>query len=162
MNSSGLIKSICKLFCSIFICLMTGFLGSYLTADSVGTWYADLVRPSFAPPNWSFGVVWPVLYVMMGLSAFMIWNKGPGGKTKRALVLFLLQLILNGLWTPVFFGMHMIGVALFEIILLWATILLTIFSFWKISKPAAVILVPYLVWVSFAVVLNAGFWFLNK
>ena len=142
---------------------MTGFLGSYLTMDSVRTWYVDLNRPSFAPPDWAFGVVWPILYVMMGVSAFLIWNKGIGSyKLKRALGLFLVQLILNGLWTPIFFGMHMVGFALFEITLLWIAILLTIFDFWRLSKPAALLLFPYLLWVSFAVALNAGFWFLNK
>ena len=156
-------KTIGKLFCSVFLCLMTGFLGSYLTLDSVRTWYADLNQPSFAPPDWAFGVVWPILYVMMGISAFLIWNNGVNNKQVRtALGLFGVQLILNGLWTPIFFGLHLIGFALFEIILMWIAILLTIIAFGRISKTAAYLLFPYILWVSFAVALNAGFWLLNK
>jgi tryptophan-rich sensory protein len=131
--------------------------------DSVSTWYAELSRPSFTPPGWAFGVVWPILYVMMGTSAFLIWNVGLGKRqTKVAIGLFLIQLVLNGLWTPIFFGLHMIALALVEIILLWVAILLTIIAFWKISKLSAFLLVPYILWVSFAVVLNAAFWYLNS
>jgi len=131
--------------------------------DSVSTWYADLAKPSFNPPDWIFGVVWPILYVMMGVAAFLISNKGISSKqTKVALGLFVFQLILNGLWTPIFFGLHMMGLALAEIILLWVAILVTIFAFWRISKPATYLLIPYILWVSFAVVLNASLWHLNR
>lgn len=144
------------------LCLMTGFLGSFLTMDSVKTWYAELSKPSFNPPDWAFGVVWPILYVMMGISAFLIWNKGLNNKqVKKALGIFLLQLVLNGIWTPIFFGLHMMGFALVEIILLWLAIMATIISFRKISKPAAYLLIPYILWVSFAVILNAALWQLN-
>ena len=99
---------------------MTGFVGSFSTMNSVKTWYAELSRPSFTPPDWTFGVVWPILYVMMGISVFMIWNRGlDKRKVKVALGLFVLQLVLNGLWTPIFFGLHMIALALIEIVLLW-------------------------------------------
>jgi tryptophan-rich sensory protein len=131
--------------------------------DSVTTWYSDLSRPSFTPPDWTFGVVWPILYVMMGISAFLIWERGINKRqVKVALGLFVIQLVLNGLWTPIFFGLHMIAIALFEIVLLWAAILLTILAFWRISKAAAFLLFPYILWVSFAVVLNAAFWYLNR
>ena len=115
------------------------------------------------PPDWTFGVVWPILYVMMGISAFLIWSKGIGKRqVKVALGLFVLQLTLNGLWTPIFFGLHMIAVALVEIVFLWVALLLTILTFWKLSKAAAFLLLPYILWLSYAVSLNAGILFLNK
>ena len=156
-------KAIGKLICSVSVCLLTGFAGSYSTMDSVSTSYADLSKPSFNPPDWAFGVVWPILYVMMGVSAFLVWNKGIISRTaKVALGLFLLQLVLNGLWTPIFFGLHMMGFALAEIILLWIAILATIIAFWRISKPATYLLIPYMLWVSFAIALNAALWHLNR
>jgi tryptophan-rich sensory protein len=131
--------------------------------DSVGTWYADLSKPSFNPPGWAFGVVWPILYVMMGVAAFLIWRKGVNSRQVRiSLGLFVAQLALNGIWTPIFFGLHMMGFALAEIILLWLAILATIVAFWRISKPAAYLLIPYILWVSFAIVLNAALWHLNR
>ena len=154
---------IVKLICSVAVCILIGFVGSFVTRDSVSTWYAELSRPSFTPPDWTFGVVWPILYVMMGISAFLIWNEGfDKREVKVALGIFGLQLILNGLWTPIFFGLHLIGVALIEIIMMWAAILLTINFFWKISKPAALLLLPYILWVSFAIVLNASLFLLNR
>ncbi|MFC1603770.1 TspO/MBR family protein [Planctomycetota bacterium] len=156
-------KKFSKLVCSVSVCLLTGFLGSFVTMDSVTTWYTDLSRPSFTPPDWSFGLVWPILYIIMGISAFLIWNRGINKRpVKAALRLFILQLVLNGLWTPIFFGLHMIAFALVEIILLWVAILMTILAFRKISKLASLLLLPYILWVSFAVALNAAFWFLNR
>jgi tryptophan-rich sensory protein len=156
-------KAIGKLFCSVSVCLLTGLVGSFSTMDSVKTWYAGLSKPSFNPPDWAFGVVWPVLYVMMGVAAWLIWKKGTGSKqAKVALCLFLVQLVLNGIWTPIFFGLHMMGLALAEIILLWMAILVTIIYFWKISKAAACLLIPYILWVSFAIALNAALWHLNR
>jgi benzodiazapine receptor len=152
-----------RLILSVSACLLTGVLGSFATRDSITTWYAQLSRPSFTPPNWTFGVVWPVLYVMMGISVFLIWNVGIDRKRVRvALACFVLQLILNGLWTFIFFGWHLIGFALVEIVILWGAILVTIIAFWKESKPAAVLLLPYILWVSFAIVLNASLFLLNK
>ena len=156
-------KPLAKLVCSVSLCLLTGLIGSFLTMDSVGTWYAELSKPSFTPPDWTFGVVWPVLYVMMGVSAFLIWNRGIERLEVRvALGLFILQLVLNGLWTPIFFGLHMIALALAEIMLLWVAILLTIFAFWKISKAAAYLLIPYMLWISFAISLNGAIFHLNR
>ena len=152
-----------KLMCSVCLCLLTGFLGSFATMDSVKAWYVNLSRPSFTPPDWAFGVVWPILYVMMGVSAFLIWGKGLDKREVRtAMGLFILQLVLNGLWTPIFFGLHMIGFALVDIVLLWAAILITILAFRRISKTAAYLLVPYILWVSFAVALNGALWLLNR
>ena len=152
-----------KLIISIFLCLSIGFTGSYFTSDSISSWYDTLNKPTFTPPNWTFGVVWTILYVLIGLSAFLVWNQGFDKKSvKIALTLFILQLILNGLWTPIFFGLHFLGIALIEIILLWLVILLTIIYFYKVSKLASMLLVPYLLWVSYATALNTGFWWLNK
>ena len=154
---------ISRLICSVSACLLTGFLGSYATRDSITSWYAELSRPSFTPPDWTFGVVWPILYVMMGISAFLAWNVGIDKReVKVALCVFVLQLILNGLWTPIFFGLHLIGLALVEIIMMWVAILLTIFVFWRVSKSAALLLLPYVLWVSFAVVLNASLFLFNR
>ena len=133
-------KRTSKLVCSVSACLLTGFLGSLVTADSARTWYADLSRPSFTPPDWAFGVVWPILYVMMGISAFLIWNKGIDKRqVKVALGFFVLQLVLNGLWTPIFFGLHMMALALVEIVLLWVAILMTILTFWRISNTTTLL-----------------------
>lgn len=154
---------IVKLICSVAVCILIGFVGSFVTRDSVSTWYAELSRPSFTPPDWTFGVVWPILYVMMGISAFLIWNEGfDKTEVKVALGIFGLQLILNGLWTPIFFGLQLIGLALIEILMMWAAILLTNIYFWKVSKPAALLLLPYILWVSFAIVLNASLFVLNR
>jgi benzodiazapine receptor len=148
---------------SVSVCLMTGSLGSFATRNSITTRYAQLSRPSFTPPNWTFGVVWPILYVMMGISAFLIWNVGIDRRQVRvALGVFALQLILNGLWTPIFFGLHLIGLALVEIVMMWIAIFMTILTSWRVSKPAALLLLPYILWVSFAVVLNASLFLLNR
>ena len=156
-------KGIAKLVCAVSVCLLTGFIGSFATTGSVTTWYAELSRPSFTPPDWAFGVVWPILYVMMGISAFLIWNSGIARKqVKVALGLFAFQLLLNGLWTPIFFGLHMLSLALAEIILLWVAILMTILAFWRVSKTAAYLIIPYILWVSFAIALNAALWHLNR
>ena len=156
-------KRISRLVCSVSVCLLTGFLGSYVTRDSIATWYAGLSRPPFTPPDGTFGVVWPSLYVIMGISAFLVWSAGIERKQVRvALGIFTLQLILNGLWTPIFFGLHLIGFALIEIVFLWIATLLMIIAFWRISKPATWLLVPYILWVSFAVVLNTSLFFLNR
>ncbi len=152
-----------RLICSVSVCLLTGFLGSFATRDSITTWYGELSRPSFTPPDWTFGVVWPALYVMMGAAAFLAWNAGIDKReVKVALGVFVLQLILNGLWTPIFFGLHLIGLALVEIVMMWVAILSTILLFWRVSRPAALLLLPYILWVSFAVVLNTSLFLLNR
>lgn len=156
-------KSAPKIILSIVVCLSTGVLGSLATRDSLNTWYADLAKPLFVPPNWAFGVVWPILYAVMGISVFLIWSKGTTERQVRvALGLFALQLVLNGLWSPIFFGLRMMALALIEIVLLWLALLVTIRAFWRISKTAACLLLPYLAWVSFAIALNAAFWYLNR
>lgn len=139
-----------------------GILGSVFTASAIPTWYATLIRPSFAPPSWVFGPVWTILFAMMGVSACIIWRQRKQRKdVRRALDLFGIQFALNVLWSVLFFGMQNPGAALVEIVVLWFAILFTIVTFAKISRLAAWLLVPYLLWVSFATVLNYAFWMLN-
>ena len=147
----------------VVLCLGVGFVSSFFQNDSVSGWYGTLTRPMFNPPSWAFGIVWPILYVLMGIAAGIMWNNPIGLKSLHTeLKLFLFQLILNGLWMPLFFGLQRIDLALIEIILLWAMILVTTIVFYGHSKPAGVLLIPYLLWVSFAVYLNAGYWLLNR
>jgi benzodiazapine receptor len=155
-------KRVGKIVLCIVVCLMTGVVGSFATRNSLNTWYAGLAKPFFVPPSWAFGVVWPILYAMMGISVFLIWSRGTTESQVRvALGLFALQLVLNGLWTPIFFGLRMMALALIEIVLLWTAILVTTLAFWRICKTAACLLLPYLAWVSFAIALNAALWYLN-
>lgn len=145
------------------LCLGVGFVSGFFQKDSASDWFATLNQPIFNPPSWAFGIVWPILYVLIGAAAGILWSKPIGLRaTHMALKLFLFQLILNGLWMPLFFGLHRIDLALIEIILLWVMILVTTIVFYGHSKLAGVLLVPYLLWVGFAVYLNAGYWFLNR
>lgn len=148
-----------RLIGSIILCLAAGVLGSLFTLQSVPTWYSALNKPSFSPPNFVFAPVWTALYVLMGISLYLVWNLKK--KKTRAIQLFLFQLELNVLWSIIFFGFHSPLFAFGEIIILWISIFLTVRSFAKISKPAAYLLFPYLVWVSFASVLNLAIVILN-
>jgi len=140
-----------KLITSVVICQLAGAIGAVFTADSVGSWYLTLNKPSFNPPSWVFAPVWTSLYVLMGIALFLIWkNKNSG----FAISVFVIQLILNSLWSFIFFGIKNIQLAFFEIILLWLTILICIILFYRTSKTASFLLMPYILWVSFASVLN--------
>jgi benzodiazapine receptor len=144
--------------------LSAGLIGSLaMFAGDFDVWYPALVKPAFTPPNWLFGPVWTILYLLMGVAAFLVWRKGLQSRAVRvALVWFLVQLVLNAVWSPVFFGWHRIGWALVVVVLLWAAIVVTIRYFLQVSRAAAILLVPYLLWVSFATVLNAAIWRLNR
>jgi tryptophan-rich sensory protein len=156
------IKKIFKLVFSIIICQLAGIIGSFFTSSSVSTWYTTLKKPSFNPPNWVFGPVWITLFVLMGISLYLIWTKGIKTKKARiALILFGIQLLLNILWSIIFFGLKSPFYAFIEIIILWIAILLTIMRFYKISKTAAYLLIPYLLWVSFAAIVNFSIFYLN-
>jgi tryptophan-rich sensory protein len=124
--------------------LIVGGLSGFATSSGVETWFPTLVKPAFNPPSWVFGPVWTVLYVLMGVAAFLVWNA------------------LNGLWSILFFGMQSPGLAFMEIIVLWLAIAATIGTFWRVTQPAAWLLLPYLAWVSFAAVLNGSIWMLNR
>ncbi len=149
-----------KLIACILLCEAVGFLGSFFTMSSIPTWYAALAKPSFNPPNWIFGPVWTTLYLMMGISLYLVWMKG-FKKNKPAILIFLIQLALNFVWTPVFFGLHQLLLALIIIVLLWIEIFITIRKFYRISKPAAYLLVPYILWITFATALNLAIVILN-
>jgi len=147
----------------IVICELAGIIGSVFTASSISGWYATLVKPPFNPPGWIFGPVWTFLYAMMGLAAYLVYENGPGRpEIRKALTVFAIQLIINALWSIVFFGARQILGAVVVIVLLWVMILLTIRLFSRISKAAAYLLVPYLLWVSFASVLNISLYTLNR
>ena len=149
------------------VCLALTFsaalLGSLFTRTAVSDWYANLNKPIFTPPDWLFGPVWTALYLLMALSALFVWQKGLENPAVRiALALFLVQLILNALWTPLFFGLKIPLVAFIEILLLLAAIGLAITAFARVSIPAALLLLPYILWTSFAAVLNFFIWLLNR
>jgi len=153
---------ILKLLISIIICQSAGFIGSIFTTPSIPTWYAFLKKPSFTPPSWLFGPVWITLYILMGVSAFLVWKKGLGtGGVKLALGIFIVQLIFNTLWSIVFFGYQSIFGGFIVIVVLWILILLSIIFFLKISLVAGLLLIPYLFWVSFASLLNFSIYRLN-
>mgnify|MGYP002639638015 CR=1 FL=1 len=151
-----------KLVASIVICQLAGIIGSFFTVSSVSTWYLTLNKPFFNPPSWVFGPVWILLYFLMGISLYIIWNKGIGSKeSKIAISVFGVQLILNTLWSIIFFGLNLPLFAFIEIILMWLAIIATIVYFYRISKVASYILIPYLLWVSFAAILNFAIYYLN-
>ena len=148
-------KNFLRLLLSISVCLLIGFLGSLVTTPSVSTWFSTLTKPSFSPPNWLFAPVWTMLFILMGISLYLVWNKGLKKKAvKEALVIFGIQLVFNFLWSFIFFGLHQPLLAFLEIIILWLLILQTFLKFRKISSLAGYFLLPYLIWVTFAAFLN--------
>jgi len=150
-----------KLLISILISFLAGAIGSIFTFSSIPTWYATLNKPSFNPPNFLFGPVWTVLYIVMGISLFLIWNSEKKENKKTAITIFGIQLFLNALWSIVFFGLKNPLAALFVIAALYIFIILNIIKFYKINKTAGLILIPYLLWVSFASILNYFVMILN-
>lgn len=153
---------IIPLLFSIGVCFLAAAVGSAFTTGSIDTWYATLNKPFFSPPNWIFGPVWTLLYLMMGISLYIFWNTKTSPKAKRlGLSLFIVQLVLNVFWSILFFGLKSPMAAFIGIILLWLAIFLTIRSFLQISKGAGWLLIPYLAWVSFATILNLAIVLLN-
>ena len=155
--------SILALLGFLGLCLLVGFASGAITALNVRTWYPSLVRPPGTPPNVVFGPVWTVLYVTVGLSAWLVWRQLDRAveRSYRALRLWGWQLLLNALWTPAFFGLHSLSAALVVIVLLVMAVALTIRAFAAIDRRAAVLLLPYLGWTTYAAYLTAGFWTLN-
>ncbi|HEX2607508.1 MAG TPA: TspO/MBR family protein [Flavisolibacter sp.] len=148
-------KNWVKLVISLALPQLVGGTAALFTVTGVGSWYRQIERPSWNPPGWVFGPVWTTLYVMMGIAFYLIWkSQAPDALKRRAMGLWIAQLIFNFLWSFLFFGQHLIGAAFAEIIILWLLILLTIFAFARISKTAAWLLVPYISWVSFAAILT--------
>ena len=142
------------------LCFAVAAIGALASVDA-GTFYAELVRPEWAPPAWLFGPVWTCLYAAMAVSAWLVWRASAGAKRRMAIGLFLAQLALNALWSWLFFAWQLGGSAFAEVVLLWLLILATLVAFYRIRPLAAVLLVPYLAWVSFAAVLNFAIWRLN-
>lgn len=177
-------NKIIKLITSILICEMAGVIGSFFTTPAINTWYARLLKPSFNPPNWIFAPVWIILFLLMGISLYLVreknwttdvsedkekkaWNpistklwRGTW-REENAIFIFSIQLILNILWSVIFFSLKRFDLAFIEISMLWLAILYTIVNFYRISKLAGYLLIPYLLWVSFASVLNLSIWWLN-
>ncbi len=154
-------EDIVRLLVFIGICQFSGIIGSFFTSRSIPVWYVYLRKPVFTPPGWLIGTVWIVLYTLMGVSAFLVWRKRRawGG---RASVMFTIQLILNALWSIMFFGLRSPSAGLVNIVALWIAILLTIIEFNKLSRTAALLMVPYILWVSFAAFLNYSIFIMNS
>jgi len=177
-------NKVIKLSISIIICEFAGVIGSIFTTPSIGGWFKNLNKPSFNPPNWIFAPVWSLLFLLMGISLYLVWEKNWVVKNKIGLqkkawnrysekfwqgswqkaniiLIFSVQLFLNILWSVVFFGKHSPNVAFFVLLMLWFAILSTIINFYRVSKASAYLLLPYILWVSFAGVLNFYLWILN-
>jgi len=158
MNKSNFFK----LLVSIALPLALGAIAGMFTSQSIPEWYATLNQPSFNPPNWIFGPVWTTLYLLMGISLFLIWKQDASKQRNTAIVVFLIQLLLNFAWSFIFFYFNMIGFALVEIVVLWISIVTMMVLFYKIKPIASYINIPYLMWVTFATVLNASYYLLNR
>ncbi len=150
-----------KLIVSLILPLGIGAIAGMFTSEAVPDWYALLNRPSFSPPNWLFGPVWTTLYLLMGISLFLIWKQEVSKERNLAILVFMVQLILNFGWSFIFFYFNLLGFALIEIIILWISIVIMLFLFYKIKPIASYINIPYLVWVTFATILNASYYLLN-
>lgn len=154
--------NILKLVISLALPLGVGFAGSIYTRDSIeGGWYSSLNQPSFNPPNWVFGPVWTILYILMGISLYIVWKQVPGRKRENALGIFALQLLLNFLWSLFFFYFKDIEIALIDVVALWFTIVVMIGMFYRVKPLAAKLNIPYLLWVTFATALNTAYYVLN-
>ena len=157
-------NKITRILTVVVTCLVIGYFSGMVTRSAIVTWYPTLVKPSFNPPNWIFAPVWSMLYIMMGVAAGLVWNRIEFEKdlVKKALILFAIQLALNALWSYLFFGLKNPMLAGIEIVLLWLMIFETYSKFVKINKIAGYLFIPYLLWVSFAMVLNGSIWWLNR
>lgn len=152
-----------KLIFSLGVCQLAGIIGGLFNAVSSRTWYVTLNKPSFNPPNWVFGPVWVTLYLFMGIALFLVWTSNSPGNTKQAaMILFFIQLVFNTAWTFFFFFLENPYLALIDIILLLMFILLTLWKFYTLSPSAGYLMIPYLLWVGFAAVLNYSIWTLNR
>ncbi len=150
-----------KLAIAILICEGAGILGSIVTFERISSWYAGLQKPFLTPPNWVFGPAWTLLFFLMGISLYLLLESKKTREAGAATKIFFMQLGLNVLWSVIFFGLKQPSLAFIEVILLWLAIILTILKSWKASKAAAILLIPYLLWVSFAAALNFAITLLN-
>jgi tryptophan-rich sensory protein len=174
-----------KLSVSIIICELAGVIGAIFTTPEISGWYVGLKKPFFNPPSWIFGPVWTILFVLMGVSLYLVWqkkfeiknqiynsNKKAWNKWSEKLwtgswkkiniiIIFCVQLLLNILWSIIFFRMHNLGFAFFELLILWVAIIYTMLNFYRVSKTSSYLLIPYFLWVSFAGILNFAIWMIN-
>jgi benzodiazapine receptor len=161
MNKT-LINDGVKLVICLAICIGSGLAGSIFTRDSISSWYTYLQKPVFTPPNWLFAPVWFLLYTLMGIAVFLVWRKGlKQFQVRESIVIFAIQLLLNAGWSYAFFGLKSPGTGLIVIVPLWTAILLTIINFFRVSRLAAYLLIPYIIWVSFATVLTFSIYLMN-
>ncbi len=144
----------------ILLSFSAAAVGGY--AARPGAWYASINKPSWNPPNWVFGPVWSILFIMMGVAAWLVWSRRGEASVRTALTLFIVQLVFNALWSWLFFGWHMLGAAVAEVLVFWVVILLTALAFWRVVPLAGLLLVPYLIWVGFASFLTYTIWRLNS
>ncbi len=138
--------------------------GAYFTASSVGSWYAELHKPAYTPPSWLFAPVWTLLYLFMAVAMWLVWRQEEAQEVAQMTppqMMWVAQLVLNLGWSVIFFGLREPGLALVEIILLWSAVLATTFVFFQVSRPAGLLMAPYLLWLTFAAVLNFGIWYGN-
>lgn len=156
-----MIRRFLPLIYSFGIVFIVAFLGSAITIPALDDWYTNLAKPAFNPPSFVFGPAWTILYILMAISAYLVWTKGKGAKLNIALAYYAGQLILNFLWSYLFFGLKNPLIAFLDIVILWILILFTTLKFWQISKPAGILLIPYLLWVTFAAFLNFSILILN-
>jgi len=156
------LRTVVGLIVFLAICFGAAGVGSALTTPAIGGWYAALKKPSWTPPNWIFGPVWSLLYLMMALAAWLVWRRAGIAPATVALVLFGLQLAFNVAWSALFFALRMPGIAFAEIVVLWALILAAVIAFWRVIPLAGILMAPYLAWVTFAAALNFAVWIINR
>lgn len=157
-----MIKASLKCVLCIILPLLVGAISGYATASNIKSWYVTLEKPFFNPPNFLFAPVWFCLYILMGISLFLILQSPKTELRNLSVKVFFIQLTLNFVWSFLFFQFHYLGLALLEIVLMWCSILWMMYSFYKVHKTAALINIPYLAWVTFATILNNSIYFLNK
>lgn len=153
--------SVLKLAVSIAVPLLVGAIAGITTAKAIPTWYATLSQPSFNPPNWLFGPVWTTLYILMGISLYLVWSQPDGKERNMALLAFTVQLVFNFSWSYIFFYYRQLGFALAEIVVLWVSIIVMLVLFYRVRPLTAYLNIPYILWVTFASVLNAAYFKLN-
>ncbi len=157
-----MLKQIAALIFFVGVSFGAPAVSAFFSITSGGDWYRELNKPWFNPPAWIFGPVWTLLYLLMGIAGWLVWRQGSGWPLQRAMGLFALQWVLNAAWTPLFFGMHRPGLALLDLVALWCAIVGSIAAFLPISRAASLLFAPYVLWVSFATILNATLWWLNR
>jgi len=151
-------RDVFGLIAFVVLCFGVASLGGIATRPAIPEWYAALRKPSWTPPNWVFGPVWTILYALMAVAGWRVWR---GGRARPAALVFFLQLALNGAWSWLFFGLRRPDLGLLGITLLWLAIVATMIAFWRVSRKASLLFVPYLAWVSFAAALNFAIWRIN-